>query len=329
MKIYYINPGIMIIELYEKIINGKNVCYNEAVNFIKHHSCEELCQLADDLRQYYTGDSFDLCSITNARSGRCSEDCKWCAQSNHYKTKIDTYELVDTDFAIEQAVNNEKKGVHRYSLVTSGRNINNKNLQILIDVYKKISEKSDIHLCASMGLLSEEQLIMLKDAGIGHYHCNLETARSYFPELCTTHTYEEKILTIKAAQEIGLSVCSGGIIGMGETMDQRIELALELRDLGILSIPINFLMPIEGTPLESTQQLSDDEILTTLSIFRIINPKAMIRFAGGRLLIKHLQHKALKAGVNAALVGDLLTTVGSNIEEDICNFKNAGFSINA
>lgn len=327
MVVYYINPGIMIIELYEKIINGKNMCYDEAVNLIKHHSCEELCRLADDLRQYFTGNSFDMCSITNARSGRCSEDCKWCAQSSHYKTKIDTYELVDPDFAIEQAINNEKKGVHRYSLVTSGRKVNDNNLQKLIDVYKKISEKSDIHLCASMGLLSKDQLKMLKEAGIGHYHCNLETARSYFPELCTTHTYEEKVLTIKAAQEIGLSVCSGGIIGMGETMEQRIELAIELRELGILSIPINFLMPVEGTPLESAQQLSDDEILTTLAIFRIINPTAMIRFAGGRQLIKHIQQKALQAGVSAALVGDLLTTVGSDIDEDICNFKNAGFKL--
>lgn len=319
----------MIIELYEEIVNGKNINYNEAINLIKQYSCEELCELADRLRQYFTGDKFDLCSITNARSGRCSEDCKWCAQSSRYNTKIETYELVDTDFAIEQAINNEKKGVHRYSLVTSGRKVDSKNLQILIDTYKKISEKSNIHLCASMGLLSKEQLIMLKEAGIEHYHCNLETARSYFPYLCTTHTYEEKITTIKAAQEIGLSVCSGGIMGMSETMEQRIELVIELRKLGILSIPINFLMPIEGTPLETTQQLSDDEILTSLAIFRIINPKAMIRFAGGRQLIKHIQHKALKAGVNAALVGDLLTTTGSNIEDDICNFKNAGFNINA
>ena len=317
----------MITELFNQIINGKELNCSEAIDLIKEYSCQELCELANNLRKHFMGDNFDLCSITNARSGKCSEDCKWCAQSVHYKTDVDTYELVDSKFAVEQALNNEKKGVHRYSLVTSGRKISDKNLEQLLNVYREISDKSKIHLCASMGLLSEKQLQMLKETGVEHYHCNLETARSYFPELCTTHTYDEKVETIKMAQRIGLAVCSGGIVGMGETMQQRVEFAIELRELDILSIPINFLMPIEGTPLEKMQKLSDDEILTILAIFRIINPKANIRFAGGRQLIKHIQDRALKAGISAALVGDLLTTVGSDINEDVANLKSAGFNI--
>ncbi len=168
----------------------------------------------------------------------------------------------------------------------------------------------------------------LKDElGINHYHCNLETAPSFFRQLVTTHTQEEKIATIKSAQELGIKVCSGGIIGMGEEMHHRIELACTLRDLRILSIPINILTPIKGTPLENAQALTEEEILTTIAIFRFLNPKAKLRFAGGRMQIKAFQHKALKAGINAALTGDYLTTTGTSIEQDIRDFSNAGFKL--
>jgi len=220
------------------------------------------------------------------------------------------------------------QGVKRHSLVTSGKKVSDKTLDKLIPIYKKIQKNCDISLCASMGLLSKHQLLRLRnEAGIEHYHCNLETAPSFFSKVCSKHTIEEKIKTIKYAQEIGLKICSGGILGMGETMEHRIELAITLRDLKVQSIPINVLMPIKGTPLENAKPLSEEEILTSIALFRFLNPKANIRFAGGRLQIKPFQEKALKAGINSALTGDYLTTIGSNIKNDILEFSKAGFDV--
>ena len=178
-----------------------------------------------------------------------------------------------------------------------------------------------------MGLLNEEKLQKLKDAGVVRYHCNVETSANNFSKLCTTHTLEDKIKTIKLCQKLGLEVCSGGIIGMGETMEDRIEMAIMLRELGIKSIPINILNPIPGTPLENSKKLTNEEVLMSIAIFRIINPDAWIRFAGGRLLISDIQDKALKCGVNAAITGDLLTTTGATVLEDIKKIKDSGFTI--
>jgi len=318
----------MIQKLKEKVLKGCNISYHEAIELLKHPDKEELYAAANEIRIYFTGNFFELCTIANAKSGKCSENCKWCAQSAHYKTNIEEYELIEKDDAIEQARSNRAYGVNKFSLVTSGKSISKDNLKKLCDIYDEIESKNDITLCASMGLLDEERLLMLKKSVIEHYHCNLETAPSFFSQLCTTHTFEQKVETIKIAQRIGMEICSGGIIGMGETAEQRIELAIELQKLNVQSIPLNILNPIEGTPLAGTQQLSDEEILTAIALFRFINPKSKIRFAGGRALISHIQDKAMKSGINAALVGDLLTTIGSNVNEDLVNFKNAGFSLN-
>jgi len=311
-----------------KVLSSRSLTYDEAVKLSLSTNKEQLYQAAGDIRDYFSGKQFDMCSIINAKSGRCSEDCKWCSQSSFYHTKVESYELVDEQEAVRQACLNAKQGVHNYSLVTSGKALSEANLNQLLSVYKQIKDKSEIGLCASMGLLDKKALQKLKEAGVEHYHCNLETSRSYFPSLCSTHTYDQKIQTIRWAQELGMEVCSGGIIGMGETMIDRIELAFDLKKLGINSIPLNILNPVTGTPLEGTLPLSDEEVLTSFAMFRFINPKAKIRFAGGRMQIKHLQEQALEAGVNAALVGDLLTTIGSNVEEDKIAFTKAGFDIN-
>jgi len=214
-------------------------------------------------------------------------------------------------------------------LVTSGRAVNDGELNQFIEIFSEIRNQCNIELCASMGLITKQQLQKLKDAGITQYHCNIETAPSFFKKVCTTHTIEEKVQTIKWAQEIGLEACSGGIIGMGESMEQRVEMAFTLKELGIKSIPINVLNPIEGTGMHGTKPLSEDEILTTIAIFRFVNPNAYLRFAGGRILIRHFQERALRAGINASIVGDMLTTIGSNIKEDIVDFTKAGFSVNS
>jgi len=318
----------IITKIKDKVCKGYKINQKEAVQLSELHDKEQLYKAANKIRIYFCGNSMDLCSITNAKSGKCTEDCKWCSQSKYHNTGIDEYEIIDKKEALLQATANAAKGVDRYSLVTSGRKISNRTLDNLIAIYSEIKQTSNIKLCASMGLLSKDQLKKLKETGIGHYHCNLETAPSFFHNLCSTHTIEEKIQTIKWAQEIGLDVCSGGIIGMGESMEQRIELALVLRELNIYSIPINILNPIEGTGLEHATPLSEEEILTTIALFRFINPKANLRFAGGRMLIKSFQDKALHAGINASLVGDLLTTIGLSVAEDKEDFAKAGFTFN-
>jgi biotin synthase len=317
----------MIQEIKERILKGGAVSLDEALALLSTENTEELYAAANEIRQHFMGDTMDTCSILNARSGRCSEDCKWCAQSAFHKTKVEEYELVDMKVAELQAMENASQGVNKFSLVTSGRALSNKNLNELCGVYKKIGQQSDIQLCASMGLLKREQLEKLVEAGVKHYHCNIETAPSFFSQLCTTHSMEEKIETIKMAQELGMGVCSGGIIGMGETMEQRVEMAFTLRKLNIRSIPINILMKVEGTKIGEVAPLSDEEVLTSFALFRLINPQANIRLAGGRQLIAHIQEHVLKAGVSAALVGDYLTTIGTNIAQDKEIFKNAGFSL--
>lgn len=326
--LHFNTPILMINTLKEKAINGQKISPEEALALSQTPNKEALYNAANDIRKHFCQDTIDLCSITNAKSGKCSQDCKWCSQSAHHKSHIEEYELINEKQAIKEATQSAKQGVTRHSLVTSGRKVNDKTLDQLILLYKKISEESSIGLCASMGLVDEQQLRRLKEeAKVSHYHCNIETAPSFFPTLVSTHTIEEKIATIKAAQKVGLEVCSGGIIGMGETMEQRIEMAFTLRELSIKSIPINILQPMKDTALENTPPLSQDEILTTIAIFRFINPKAHLRLAGGRVQIKDFQDKALQAGISAALTGDYLTSTGANTKDDIEDFRKAGFSI--
>jgi len=317
----------MLQQVKEKILNGGAITREEALALVNYSNKEELYAAADEIRRHFKGDFMEMCSIMNAKSGKCSEDCKWCSQSVFHKTNVEAYELVDPKEAEALAAENAEKGVYRFSLVTSGRTISNKNLDQLCGVYANIQKKTPIHLCASMGLLNKSQLEKLRSVGVGHYHCNIETAPSYFKEVCTSHTMEDKIRTIKMARETGMGICSGGILGMGETMEQRIEMAFTLADLEIESIPLNVLMPVEGTQMAEAKPMTDEEVLTTFALFRFINPKANIRLAGGRNLISHIQDKALKAGVSAALVGDYLTTIGTKINEDKAIFSSAGFTL--
>lgn len=320
--------AMMIKKISERILNGGSISESEALELSKVDDKKSLYEAADTIRQHYKGNAMEMCSIVNAKSGKCTQDCKWCSQSRHNNSKVDEYELIDLKQAEDEAIVNASKGVHRFSLVTSGRSISNSHLDKLCQVYDSIRAKSDIHLCASMGLLNRQQLLKLKDSGVEHYHCNIETAPSFFSKLVSTHTMEDKTKTIKIAQDIGMRICSGGIIGMGESMEQRIEMAFVLSELSVDSIPINILMPVEGTSLEHALPLSDEEVLTTFALFRFINPKADVRLAGGRKLLQHIQPDILKAGVSAALVGDYLTTLGTNIDQDRQEFIKAGLSVN-
>ena len=310
-----------IIRLEEKIAAGYRLGYDEALELMRTTSPGELYELAHRLRTRYQGKRIDTCSIMNARSGRCSEDCKWCAQSKFHKTDIDVYPLVGETEAVQEAAHNASKGVGRFSLVTSGRTLTDAETDRVCAIYRRIGREVPIRLCASLGLLTREQLVKLRESGVEHYHCNMETAPSYFSKLCSTHTPEEKIRTIEWAKEAGLKICSGGIIGMGESAEQRIEFAVTLQKIGAVSIPVNVLNPIPGTPLADVAPLTDTEVLVTMAMMRIINPEANIRLAGGRNMIKHLEEKALYCGISASIVGDLLTTTGSDIDTDKAMFR--------
>lgn len=295
--------------------------------FIASMPRKELYELAHRTTRKYLGNRFDSCSIINAKSGNCSENCKWCSQSVFSRCNIEKYPLVSADRAVKEGLYNSSFGIKRFSLVTSGKRVSKKEIDEICKIVKALKETGKIIPCVSLGLIDEEDMFKLAEAGATRYHCNMESSPSYFGELCTTHTQEEKIKTLKAAEKAGLSLCSGGIIGMGETLDDRIELALLLRDLNVKSIPINFLNPIKGTPLQDAKPLTEDEILTTIAIFRLINPTAFLRFAGGRALIsKEIQEKALYIGINAAIMGDMLTTLGNSAKNDIAMFKSAGYA---
>lgn len=311
-------------KVYEKIANGGKITPEEALDIAQNAPKKELYKTANKIRILFLKNKIETCSIMNAHSGRCSENCKWCAQSIHYKTGVKEYGYSTAEEAIKNAKYAAERRVQRFSLVTSGRKVPESQTEELAKIYEEL-KKLDIDLCGSFGLLEKSQLKRLKEAGMTRYHCNLETAPSYFSKLCTTHTVEEKLKTLKYAKELGYEICCGGIIGMGESLKERIELAFAISEIEPDSIPLNILQPIKGTPLENTPPLPQDEILTAFAMFRIINPKAHIRFAGGRSAFIERQRDALKAGASALLVGDMLTTVGSDIETDYKMLSEMGY----
>lgn len=315
-------------ELTEKVLAGYDVTREEALELACYSDLDALCDAADSIREALVGQSVDSCSILNARSGLCSEDCQWCAQASRHHTGCKTYNSISADEVMQAARINEQAGVKRFSLVTSGKSVLPKDLPAFLDIYRKLSSETKLYLCASMGLLGEDEMHSLKEAGVKRYHCNLETSERYFATLCTTHTSAQKKQTIRAARKAGLQVCSGGIIGMGETMADRIDLALELRELDVDSVPINILNPIKGTPLENQPLISEEEIIRTVAVFRFLLPKKTLRFAGGRKrLSAEATRRILRGGMNGALMGDMLTSIGNKIAEDKELFQAVGLKI--
>ncbi len=289
---------------------------------------EPLCHAANDIRQVLCGNAFDLCAIINAKSGRCSEDCKYCAQSVHYHTVCQEYPFLASEQIVHQARRLAEQGVLRYSLVTSGRTLNHGELEEVCQAVQAIKKSVPIRVCGSFGLLVKEQCSQLLAAGLERIHNNLETSERNFPNVCTTHGYHDKILTIQAAQGAGMEVCSGGIFGMGESVEDRIDLAFSLKKLGVRSVPMNLLNPVKGTPYETIVPLESEEFRRIVAVYRFLLPDAWLRLAGGRGLLKDKGRACFRSGANAAITGDMLTTAGISVETDKRMLEELGFEVN-
>lgn len=316
-------------EIADKIKEGYRISRedNDLIKCLKSLDIDGLITAADELRKYFKGNYVDLCSIIPGKSGNCGENCKFCAQSAFNHTKCDVYKLLDYDTIYKEAHSNELEGVHRFAIVNSGKGPTDSEFDELIKIYDRLGRETGISLCASLGFLTQEQFDKLYSVGVRRYHNNIETSRGFFSKICTTHSFDDKIENIKRARRAGLEVCSGGIIGMGETLDDRIDMAFDLNELEIRSIPVNALIPIKGTPLENVKQLTEEEILRTVAIFRFINPEADIRLAAGRSLIENNGERAFIGGASATITGNMLTTSGSTIKSDVEMFKKLGREI--
>ena len=320
----------VINRLEEKVLAGQEITQEEAreLGELDGSDLYQLFAAASRIRDMRAGKKVDLCSIINAKSGLCSENCKFCAQSAHHQTEVDVYDLLDEQSILERALKMEAEGAKRYSLVTSGRGISEGDFVKALGIYRRLARETNLKLCASLGIITEDMARRLREIGVTMYHHNVETSESYFPHICTTHSYQDRINTIKACQAADLEVCSGGIISLGETMGQRLEMAFTLRELKVQSVPINILNPIVGTALENQRVLPPLEILQTIAIYRFILPEARLRFAGGReKALRNLQTMGYLAGINATLVGSYLTTSGRTVAEDIQMILDMGLEV--
>lgn len=311
-------------QLEDRILEGGLIGYGQAVQLLEMDDWEALFQAADRIRRHYHGNRVDLCTIMNVKSGSCPENCKFCAQSGHYAAGVGEYPLLEVDQIVEQAREYEREGVQRFAPVSSGRGLEGADFERILEVIRELKVRTRLRICGSFGMISAAQAQRLKAAGLDRYHHNLETCEEYFGQICDTHTYAERVETIQNVRAAELEVCCGGIIGLGESMEQRLRMAVAIRELGVKSVPVNVLHPVPGTPLECMPVLEPFEILKTMALFRMILPDAWIRYAGGRLALGELQGKGFKAGVDAALTGNYLTTTGNKISDDLKLIRELG-----
>lgn len=286
---------------------------------------EELLKISSQ----YIKNEVEFCSLINARNGKCSQDCKYCAQSSHYCTHIESYPLVEVEEVRKVALEAKSNHVSRFAIVTSGKTPDESDFDKMLEMIEEINKIEGLRSCASIGILTDEQAKRLAETGLKRFHHNINTSESYYPEICTTHTWRDRYNTCKLIKKYGMELCCGVILGMGESVEQRIEMALELAEIQPNSIPINILMPIPETPFENYGDKIDEEnVLRTLAVFKIANPNSVLRFCGGRMrLSEENQRKALNTCVEGIMVGNYLTTIGKAPEEDIKTMHELGKTI--
>ncbi len=306
-------------ELANSIINGNIPQENELLALLKTQPDQmpDLLFAADKIRFHFFGKQIHLCTICNGKSGKCSEDCRFCSQSVSAKTEADIYPLLAKNELLEGGLHASKTDINRFSIVTSGGRLPQKEVHQVADALSELKDKP-IRTCVSLGILKEKELEDLRQVGIDRYHHNLESSRSYFPNICSTHSFQERVDTIKAAKTLGYSICSGGIFGLGESDEHLLELALELKDLDVDSVPINFLVPIKGTPLENADHLTPLRCLQIIAFFRFVLPQKEIIICGGREdNLKELHPFIFYAGASGIMTGNYLTTDGRTLEKDL------------
>lgn len=319
----------MISELAKKAISKGSVTEGEALFLagIKEGEILILFYYASKIREAFWGKGVELCAIVNAKSGLCSEDCAYCSQSAISKAEIPVYPLIGSEEIIRRALEAKQHGVRRFCVVTSGRRPNKKEIG---DIAKTIEKIREIGLlpCATLGLIEKEDLEILRDSGLERYHHNLETSERYFPRICSTHTYADKLRTIEAVKEVGLSLCSGGIFGLGEDWRDRIQMAVRLREFDADSVPINLLIPIKGTPLGERTTLNPMEALRIISIYRFMLPNKRIRLCGGRRqVLGEFSSMVFIAGADSILTGNYLTTLGRSYDDDLKLIEEVGLVV--
>ena len=314
----------------EKVLSGRSTTMKEIVPLLEAKGPEimELASVANRVRVKFAGNCIDLCSLLNAKSGRCPEDCAFCAQSAHYKTEAPTYPLMAVNEMVREAREAQEKRTERFCLISSGRQLNDKEFETVLEALSEIRNETELALDCSLGSLTQERAEALRRVGVTRYNHNLETAESHFSKICTTHSFQDRVRTIEILKDQGFSVCCGGIIGLGESAQQRLELAFSLRALEIDCIPLNFLNPRPGTPLEHSDPIPPLEIIKTIALFRLILPKGTLKIAGGREVnLRDLQSLALMAGANGLIIGNYLTTPGRSAEDDLAMLRDLGFEI--
>ena len=311
-----------------KALAGERITRDEALSILslEDHYLLHLLSWTDRMRQSFAGNTVDLCSVINARSGGCAEDCSFCSQSVHFSTGIGTYPLLPVDTIVESARSARLCGATKFCLATSGNRIrNDKELDKLCTAVQRIKKEVGIGVCATLGALTEKEMITLKAAGLTRFHHNLETAEAYFPKVCTTHTYQDRVEEVRIAKSIGISTCSGGLFGIGENLEHRVDLAFEIMALDVDSIPINFLMPAQGTPMTDVAPLSPADSLKIIALFRLLMPKKEIRICGGRTSMLHDLHPLIFAsGANGMMIGNYLTRGGRDPGKDLQMLRDLG-----
>ncbi len=312
----------------EKGLSGEGISKSEALRFsaLPESAIFDILQVTDRIRAFHKGNEVNICAIVNAKSGLCKEDCSFCAQSVKYSTGVNEYPILSPENIAGAAMEAEGFGAREFSIVTSGTRIEKeKDISALEEALKSMSNASSVERCASLGIMSKDTLKRLKAGGLQSFHHNLETGRSFFPKVCTTHKYDEDVNAIRAAKELGLYVCSGGIFGLGEAWEDRIELAETLRELDVDSVPVNFLNPRPGTPLEGASYLTPLTCLKIIALLRLMLPVKDIVVCGGRQVnLRDLQPLIFAAGANGMMAGNYLTTPGRDPKEDLRMLSDLG-----
>jgi len=321
----------LIRDLEKKVLEGGEISGEEALSLInlQGNDIYELISSANRIRDSFKGNKVNLCSIVNAKSGLCPEDCSFCAQSAHFETEAPVYDMIDAENIVEAAERAKEMKSREFSIVTSGSTLDDdEDIERLGSALDKIKSSGGLQRCASLGNMSEKSLVKLKAAGLQSYHHNLETARSFFPEICSTHDYDDDVSTVRMAKEIGLETCCGGIFGLGESLAQRVEMAFTLKSLDVDSVPLNFLNPVKGTAMEGKETVEPLEGLKTIAVFRYILPDKDILVSGGReVTFRSMQPLIFLAGANGTLIGNYLTTKGDSPEKILTMIDDLGLEV--